>query len=100
MSHLKPVHPGADAGADLRHVGEQLRQVQAFSAADDATWPATLTIAQIGEIYQRKVGGIRKSCQAFTFVPAPFLTRPYRWRKVDVVRHVIGARGARLQRVG
>jgi hypothetical protein len=55
----------------------------------------TLTAEQVAAIYQRKVGGVKKLCQQRTFVPAPFQKHPYRWRKVEVVRHVEGARGSR-----
>lgn len=61
-----------------------------FNACDPATWPATLTAEQVAAIYQRKVGGLKKSCQSHTFVPAPFQAKPYRWRKTDVQRHVAG----------
>ena len=70
--------------------------MRVFDANDTATWPITLTVHQVALIYQRAVGGVRKSCQLHRFVPAPFMVQPYRWRKVDVVRHVEGARG--LQR--
>lgn len=65
-----------------------------FSVADPATWPVVLTAAQVAAIYQRPVGGVQKAVQRRTFVPAPFQTHPYRWRKVDVLRHVEGARGS------
>jgi hypothetical protein len=60
----------------------------------------TLTAEQVAAIYQRKVGGVKKLCQQRRFVPSPFQTHPYRWRKVDVLRHVEGARGQRLQIAG
>lgn len=76
-----------------------------FTATDSATWPALLTIDQIAAIVQRKIYGLRKSLQQRTFQPAPMkvpgtmkLVRPYRWRKVDVLRHVEGARGSSLRR--
>lgn len=69
-----------------------------FNIADVATWPLVLTADQVAAIFQRKVGGVKKCCQEHRFIPAPFQTHPYRWRKADVVRHVEGAR-ATLQRV-
>lgn len=69
-----------------------------FTATDSSTWPATLTADQIAAIYQRKVGGIKKACQQGLFQPRPFHKQPWRWRKVDVLRHVEGARGGSLLR--
>lgn len=57
-----------------------------FNPLDRSTWLDTMTVEQIAAIYQRKVGGIRKSCQQRTFVPAPNKRHPYRWNKVDVLR--------------
>lgn len=70
-----------------------------FDPGDPSTWAMTLTAEQIALVYQRKVGGIKKACQQGSFRPAPFETHPYRWRKVDVLRHVEGARGHALRRV-
>lgn len=66
-----------------------------FNAADISTWTVTLTAEQVAAIYQRPLGGIKKACQLKTFVPAPFLVHPYRWRKADVLRHVDGGRALR-----
>lgn len=71
-----------------------------FSPCDPATWPVVLTAEEVAAVYRREVGGLRKACQAHGFVPAPFQTHPYRWRKVDVLRHVEGARGSSLRKVG
>jgi len=65
----------------------------AFDVTDSATWPAILNAAEVAAIYRRKVGGLKKACQEHRFVPAPFQVRPYRFRKVDVVRHVEGNNG-------
>jgi hypothetical protein len=64
-----------------------------FNPCDPSTWPLALTALQVSAIYQRPVGGVKKCCSRGTFVPAPFLKQPYRWRKADVLRHVEGARG-------
>ncbi len=61
--------------------------MRAFDPGDPCTWCATLTADQVAAIYQRKVGGLKKEAQAKTLVPAPFQSHPYRWRKVDVMRH-------------
>jgi hypothetical protein len=63
-----------------------------FNPTDPATWPLALTAEQVAAIYQRKVGGLRKSCQKGRFVPVPFSVKPYRWRKADVLRHLEGGR--------
>jgi hypothetical protein len=70
-----------------------------FNPCDPATWPVVLTAEQIAAIYQRPILGLKKAVQRGGFVPAPFQTKPYRWRRVDVLRHVEGARGD-LRRAG
>lgn len=70
-----------------------------FNVADHATWPVVLTPEQVSAIYTRSVGAIKKACQTHRFLPAPYQRHPYRWRKVDVLRDVEGARGAGLRRV-
>lgn len=70
-----------------------------FSVADSSTWPLVMTIDQVAELYDRSVKSVRNYSTEGRFVPAPFLTRPYRWRKADVVRHVEGARGSSLRAV-
>lgn len=69
-----------------------------FSTLDTATWPITLTAEQVAAIYQRSVLGLKKACQQRRFVPAPFRTQPYRWRRVDVLRDVEGARMVPVRR--
>lgn len=69
-----------------------------MNPADRATWPELLTLDEMAAIYRRRVGGIRWALQARTFVPAPYLRNPYRWRKADVIRHLDG--DSRLRRVG
>lgn len=63
-----------------------------FDVVDPSTWPVVLTAEQVAAIYQRPVGGIKHKVHLGTFVPAPFLKYPMRWRKADVERHAIGAR--------
>jgi hypothetical protein len=63
-----------------------------FSPLDVATWPTLLTAEQIAAIWQRPVGGVKKSCQQGRFIPAPFQSHPYRWRRSDVLRVVEGQR--------
>lgn len=69
-----------------------------FNTADVATWPLTLTAEHLAAIYHRSVGAVKKACQLHRFVPAPYRTRPLRWRKTDVVRDVDGARASTLLR--
>jgi hypothetical protein len=59
-----------------------------------------LTAEQIAAIYQRAIGGVLKACTRRTFVPKPMEGKPWRWRKADVLRHVEGARGFSMRRVG
>jgi hypothetical protein len=69
-----------------------------FHPGDPSTWCAALTVEQVAAIYQRTPSAVMRACQYGKFVPAPFERRPYRWRKVDVQRHVEGARS--LKAVG
>jgi hypothetical protein len=55
------------------------------------SWPVLLTLPELLLIVRRAEGGVRKELQARTFVPAPFATRPYRWRREDVERWLRGA---------
>ena len=71
-----------------------------FNVADEATWPVVMSIDQVAELYGRTVRAIRASSEQGRMVPAPFLNRPFRWRKVDVQRHCDGARGGSLRAVG
>lgn len=72
-----------------------------FNAADTSTWPVVLTPEHVSAIYTRTVGAIKKACQTHRFLPAPYQRGPYRWRRVDVERDVIGARSAsHLRRAG
>lgn len=54
--------------------------------ANPDSWPVLLNLTEIAQILDRGIGGIRKQLQARTFVPAPFSTYPYRWRREDVMR--------------
>lgn len=67
----------------------------AFNRCDPSTWGAVLTIKEIALIYTRSVPAIRKALQPSSgrvFTPRPYQRHPYRWRKVDVLRDVEGAR--------
>lgn len=67
-----------------------------------AELPDVLTLPELAAFVRRKVGGIRKDLQAGIFVPVPFATRPYRWRKADVQRWYEGRDDnaeARLRRI-
>ena len=70
-----------------------------FSLTDRSTWPDILTAEEVGPIYRRTPLAIKRQCSARTFVPAPFAKHPFRWRKVDVVRH-LDAPTTSLRRVG
>lgn len=75
--------------------------VRPFDPGDPSTWPATLNIHQVAAIYGRKVGGLRKACQAHArrpFLPAPVSRQPHTWRKVEIERDRFGARGVSLRR--
>jgi hypothetical protein len=67
-----------------------------FSVLDRATWPETLTADHVAAIYDRKVGGLKKTIQRGTFRPAPVHVKPYQWRRSDVLRDLDG--GVSLRR--
>lgn len=68
-----------------------------FSAADRATWGETLFADEVAEILGRKVGGLKKSCQERHCYPAPRDTRPWRWRKADVIRYLDAPQALRMK---
>lgn len=70
-----------------------------FDATSSASWPMVMSIDHVSALYGRTVKAIRAHCEQGRFTPAPFLNRPYRWRKADVLRHVEGARGSTLRQV-
>lgn len=64
--------------------------------ANPDSWPALLTLEEVAVIYQRSPAAIRHALKPgrmrVSGLPLPFLRRPARWRKSDVLRHVQGAR--------
>jgi len=69
---------------------------RAFDPLDRATWPDVLSIEEVALIYRRSAEGIRHSlkpsARRVAFSPRPFLGRPLRWRKADVMRDLDGQR--------
>lgn len=61
---------------------------EGFLVTDPATWPPVLLADEVAAIFQRKVGGLKKSVQRHRFSPRPFEVKPYRWRRSDVIRVV------------
>jgi hypothetical protein len=70
-----------------------------LNLANPETWPVLLTLPEVAQIIARGVGGIRKELQARTFVPAPFATGPYRWRRDDVIRWLRNDSDAKKRKV-
>lgn len=70
-----------------------------FDPCDSATWPVVLTAQQVAVIFHRSVMGLKKACQRNRFLPAPFQTGPYLWRRSDVLRRVDNSHHS-LRRVG
>lgn len=60
------------------------------------TWPAVLTIEDMAAIYSRTEEAIRHDLKPgrgrVARVPLPFMRRPARWRKADILRHIQGGR--------
>lgn len=60
-----------------------------FTPTDRATWAEVLTAPEVAAIFRRKVGGLKKACQRTSrhpFVPVPYQSRPFLWRRADVIR--------------
>lgn len=69
-----------------------------FDVTNPDTWPVVLQIEQVAAIYGMTAHALQhaiKPSSRGVFPLRPFLRRPARWRKADVERHVIGARGLR-----
>lgn len=69
-----------------------------FNALDTATWPTVMTVEMVAAIYFRTVPALKKACARHRFLPAHYKTRPYLWRRSDVLRDIEGSR--QLRRVG
>ena len=67
--------------------------VPVFNVADPATWPVLLNVKHLAALFNRTPGGILRACSDHKFCPAPCQTHPTLWRRVDVLRHIEGARG-------
>lgn len=51
--------------------------------------PDVLTATDMAEIYQRSLRAIERLVRLDSrAIPMPFMTRPARWRKADVERHL------------
>lgn len=59
-----------------------------MSAVDWSRYPALLTAKDLAEIYNRRLGGVRKGLQERSKkLPTPCQSRPFRIRKDDCMRH-------------
>lgn len=51
-------------------------------------YPATMRAEHIADLYNRKVGGVKKAAQQRSRkIPTPCETRPWGWKRDDVKRH-------------
>jgi hypothetical protein len=58
------------------------------AAIDWRSYPATMRAEHIAELYNRKVGGVKKAAQARSpKIPTPCECRPWGWNRSDVERH-------------
>ncbi len=59
------------------------------AAPDWDRYPITLKVPQVAEIYgAMKPDTVRRAIRARDpSLPTPFMDRPWRWRKADVIRH-------------
>lgn len=70
-----------------------------FSANDRSTWGEVMTAEEVAAIFRRATGGLKKDCQRRRFIPAPFRSHPYAWRKTDVLAFLDAPR-THLRKVG
>lgn len=61
-----------------------------FSPLDRSTWQDVLLVDEVAAILRMGRPGLERQCWHRTFVPAPYLRRPLRWRKADVIRFIDG----------
>ena len=68
--------------------------MSAFTVTDASTWPEVLSLPEVAAIYRMTPSALRHALKptAGVFMPRPFLRRPARWRKADILRHIEGAR--------
>lgn len=62
----------------------------AFNPCDRATWPETLTTAQIAAIWQRSEDRIYRLVTTGLFRPMPLVGTPRRWSKSKVCAFLDG----------
>jgi hypothetical protein len=75
--------------------------VTPFDVANPDSWPAVMTASEVAAIFRRKVGGLKRAIQRGQIrFPMPYQTKPYLWRRADVVRFVESGRGSSLRRAG
>lgn len=72
----------------------------AFSVSDPETWPVLLTVEHVIAIIpaHKSIGGLKKACQRGRFQPAPFQSKPFLWRRADVLRFVESGRVVSLRK--
>lgn len=66
-----------------------------FDVANPETWPMVLALEQVAAIYSTTPKALQarlKPSSKGIFPLKPFMRYPSRWRKVDVLRHIEGAR--------
>src|SRR5262245_42551353 len=61
--------------------------------------PITLTVLDVCDVYDRARSTVMRDVTRGIFLPAPYDTRPYRWRKEDVVNDLAQKAAAARQRV-
>ncbi len=67
-----------------------------FDPIDSATWPVLLDVAQVADIYHKTPAALKhalKPSSKSPFVPRPYRSHPFLWRRADIERDVLGARG-------
>lgn len=58
------------------------------STIDWRTYPKTMRAEHVAELYNRKVGGVKKAAQRHSDkIPTPCEVKPWGWNRDDVKRH-------------
>lgn len=65
-----------------------MQMASSSTAIDWRSYPKTMRAEHIAELYNRKVGGVKKAAQARDpKIPTPCERHPWGWNRADVQRH-------------
>jgi hypothetical protein len=63
-------------------------RMNSLSSIDWRSYPKTMRAEHLAELYNRKIGGVKKAAQQRSpKIPTPSVCRPWGWNRDDVRRH-------------